>query len=474
MIEPAPAPGSAVMLRALTLPLQLPVALRVVALALLASLTLLPLRFGAIGLLLAAAAALAQGLYGAAYAINLMGRTAQGFVRSAGQSTTGTHASVPRAAMLLAIGLALMAAVGAVQLLPLSMLPIWLLVVGLAALITPAAAIRQVLSDSLGAAVERGSLLEVAGKLDRRLLVLASAVLVTALLGAAVMMPAARAGGLWSLLSEAASGRPAVAGTGALLLVFALAAVHWYTVFALCGMMGRAMHTQAKALRITVIGPGDMHDVVLRPVDQRRRLRDDAVDRLAADGDLHAAIKAINNELADAPESLVLHARLHRLLKMEDYRPRIEDHAEKYLRLLVASRSDPEALALAEEALAREPQWRPRDADLVVPLAKIALAAERTALAVHLIRGFDRRHRDHPDIPAAYLLGAKVLMLQGLTQAPSARAVLEHLAASFPDSQAALEGRPLLDALDEWDRHGATTEDIGRASAMVDRRDGTR
>ena len=456
----------AALLRQLRLLLQPPVALRIFALALLAAPTLLLLRLGAEGLLLAAAAGVAQGLYGAMFALDLMGRTAQGFARSAGQAAAGSHARLTRAAVLLIIGVAMVALVASSELLPLGMMPLWLLGVAIAALVLPVLVVKQALSDSLGAAAERGSLLEVAARLDRHLLVLAAAVLGAALLGAAVGLPMARAGGLWSLLREAASGRAAVAGAGALLLAFVLAAMHWSLCFLLCALMGRAMHARADALGIAVLGPGDAHDVVLRPVNLRKRLQDDAVERLVAEGDLRAAIKAVENELAEAPQSLALHARLHRLLKLEGYQPRIEDHAEKYLRLLVASNNMAEALTLADEALARNPQWQPREADVSVPLARAAFAADRTPLAAHLIRRFDRRHREHPDIPAAYLLGAQMLIRQGEAQQQQARAVLEHLAAGFPDSPEALAGRPLLDALEQWDRQRV-------AQAAVDRQGGS-
>jgi hypothetical protein len=182
----------------------------------------------------------------------------------------------------------MVALVASSELLPLGMMPLWLLGVAIAALVLPVLVVKQALSDSLGAAAERGSLLEVAARLDRHLLVLAAAVLGAALLGAAVGLPMARAGGLWSLLREAASGRAAVAGAGALLLAFVLAAMHWSLCFLLCALMGRAMHARADALGIAVLGPGDAHDVVLRPVNLRKRLQDDAVERLVAEGDLRA------------------------------------------------------------------------------------------------------------------------------------------------------------------------------------------
>lgn len=450
--------------------LQRPVALRIVGLALVAALSLLLLRFGRIGLLAAGFLAVLQGAYAAAFAVNLMGRCAQGFVRSAASSVAGSHADVSRTSVLLAVGVAMVALVGAVHLLPLSLLPVWLLLTALVALALPAAIVSQVLNSRLGSAVIKGSLLELAARIDRQYLRIAAAVLCVALSGAALLIPIARAGGLVSMLSAAAAGQPAAAGAAQMLLAFVLAAVAWCLVFLLCALTGRAMYLQAAALGIAVIGPGDARDAVLRPIDQDKRLRDDALQRMVAAGDVRTALKQVHDELSEKPQSLVLHARLYRLLTIEGYRPRIEDQAEKYLHLLLASGNHADALALADEALVRDPQWRPRNVDDTLPLAQAAFVAGQSQLAAHLIKGFDRRHREHPHIPAAYLLGAKLLMLQGEPEQAQARAVLEHLSASFPQSQAALDGQPLLDALDEWDRQRADAAHA-EASTSFDRAD---
>jgi hypothetical protein len=451
------------LLHALARPLQSPVALRIGALALLTALSLLLLRFGRIGLAAVGLLALAQGIYAAAFAIDLMGRSAQGFVRSAGLRVAGTHADAPRTLMLLALGAAMAALVGAEPLLPLSMLPIWLLLVALAALVLPAAVVRQVLTTTLGSAVARGGLLDVATRLDRQYVPLAATTLGASLLSAALLVPLTHAGGLWSLLSAAAAGQPAAPGAGQLLLALIVATALWYLVFLLCTLTGRAMYLRAEALRIAVLGPGDARDAVMRPIDQERQLRDDALKQLVAEGDVWAALKQVHDELAQQPQSLVLHARLYRLLKIEGYRPRIEHQAQVYMHLLLTSGNGTEAVALAAEVLAHDPQWCPRDADDIVPLAHAAFMAGQSPLAAHLIRGFDRRHREHPHIPSAYLLGAKLLMLQGEAQHVQARGVLNHLNARFPESQETIESQPLLTALDEWDRQRAAAAALDRA-----------
>lgn len=467
-------PAGKALLHALARPLQPSVALRIGALALLTALSLLLLRFGRIGLAAVAMLALVQGAYAAAFAIDLMGRSARGYVRSAGLRIAGSHADVPRTLMLLALGAGMAALVGTAPLFPLSLLPLWLLLVALAALVLPAAVVRQVLNTSLGSAVARGNLLDVAARLDRLHFYLAAAILGASMLGAALLVPLARAGGLWSLLAAAAANQPAAPGAGQVLLALIVAAALWYLIFLLCTLTGRAMNLRAEALRIAVLGPGDTRDAAARPPDSGRQLRDNALEQLVAEGDVRAALKQVHDQLAEQPQSLVLHARLYQLLKIEGYLPRIEHQAQVYVHLLLNSGNGADALTLVAEALARDPHWQPRDADDIVPLAHAAFMARQSPLAAHLIRGFDRRHREHPHIPSAYLLGAKLLMLQGEAQHVQARAVLEHLTASFPDSQEATESQPLLDALDEWARQRAAAAEPSANPATPESASGAR
>jgi hypothetical protein len=62
-----------------------------------------------------------------------------------------------------------------------------------------------------------------------------------------------------------------------------------------------------------------------------------------------------------------------------------------------------------------------------------------------LIRGFDKKHRMHPDIPQIYLIGAKLLVQSGNTA--QALRILEHLVASYADHPVAAEAKRLAERL---------------------------
>ncbi|MDQ3214645.1 MAG: hypothetical protein M3P99_00985, partial [Pseudomonadota bacterium] len=137
---------------------------------------------------------------------------------------------------------------------------------------------------------------------------------------------------------------------------------------------------------------------------------------------------------------------LHRLLIAENSGPRIENHTDTYLALLVKSENWREAIELVEDALARRADWAPRDIDHIAPLAQAAIRNSKPQLAGRLIKGFDKKHAVHADIPKVYLVGAQ-LMAEWGGKPEEARRILEHLLKRFPTDAVALEAGRYLAAL---------------------------
>jgi hypothetical protein len=207
------------------------------------------------------------------------------------------------------------------------------------------------------------------------------------------------------------------------------------------------MYQYADVLGVSVVGPGDARTLGrISSAEHKRRTRDALIGQMVAAGEIREAIEMLNADLGEKPSDLSLHSRLHRLLLIEGAAPRIEDHAERYIELLVKTDNAREALPLVEAAFARRPEYEPRTLGLVVPLARGALAAGKAKLAAQLIRGFDKRHRMHPDIPDIYLLGAQVMLEAGAPRA-QAMQMLEYLSSKYPGHPAALEAKRLAERL---------------------------
>jgi hypothetical protein len=417
------------------LPLDRAVLVRIALLAVATAATaLLPLA-GGIGAWLMLIVAFALLVAGAAYGFRIVERSSKGYLIPSDYGLTDETAvgrQLPFKFAALIAGFAL-AAWGALRLGVLDGLAL----VPLAALfvtVMPAACVRLVVTGSLRGALAPGELVNVARQVGKPYGLLAAAVLV-----------ASAAGLLVALTLGAAAREP---GLGIALMAAAAAAAAWYLAYAACAALGYAMFQYADLLQIALLGRGEerLKSSTGRHANVKARTRDALIGQMLTHGEVKEAISLLNDDLAQRPTDLSLHARLHKLLLAEGYGPRIEDHTEKYLALLVKSQNWREAIELADEAFARRADWSPRPVELIVPLARAALQKGRGDLAATLIRGFDKKHPNHPDVPQVYFLGAQ-LMAESARRPDEARRIITYLLERYAREPVADEARRYLTTL---------------------------
>jgi hypothetical protein len=430
------------------LPLDRAVLTRILTMSAIAVLSPLALTLGFLGLLLMLLVLFAVGVVGAKYGFTIIERSAQGFLRPAEYPAVELESSWARPFKYVGINLIFVAVLVAVGIVSASETLVWIAWVVLFGIAMPAAVMRLVMTGSLRRAVSPGGIVEVIGRVGKPYVALCIFVFFADLCRTYGTRFIAGAGGIGAAMTAAAGGGKAALGAGVFVLMFLIMVGFWYFTYVICALIGYAMYQYADALEITVVGPGETRGPATRRVDMRARARDATVAKMVAAGEVRDAIDVINDELRERPNDLALHARLHKLLLLEGYRPRIDDHTEKYLNLLMRSDNAREALPLVEEALGRDPAWSPRTVEHVVPLARAAMAASKPQLAAQLIKGFDKKHRMHPDIPAVYLIGAQLMLQQGGPATAQARQILEFLVQKYPNEPAAAEGKRTLERLD--------------------------
>ena len=430
------------------LPLDRAVATRILTLSAAAVLSPLALMLGFVGFLLMMLVLFGVLVVGAQFGFTIIERSSQGFLRPSDYPAIEVETSWARPFKYVGINLIfvlVLVAIGVVTTSETLVGAAWVVLFGVA---MPAAVMRLVMTSSLMRAVSPGGIVEVIGRVGKAYIGLCVFVFFADLCRTYGVGLIGGAGGLGTAMMAAAGGGKASLGAGLFILMFLMVAGFWYFTYVICALIGYAMYQYADALEITVIGPGETRGPATRRIDVRARSRDATVAKMVASGEIKDAIDVINDELRERPADLSLHARLHKLLLLEGYRPRIEDHTEKYLNLLMKSDNAREALPLVEEAFGRDPAWEPRILEHVVPLARAAMAASKPQLAAQLIRGFDKRHRMHPDIPAIYLIGAQLMLQKGGPATAQARQILDHLVQKYPGDPAATEGKRTLERLD--------------------------
>jgi tetratricopeptide (TPR) repeat protein len=309
----------------------------------------------------------------------------------------------------------------------------------------PAATMRLVMTGSLRGALSPGELVEVIRKIGKPYAALCAFIFFADLSRTYGLVFLAAAGGL----GASAGGTRAALGLGGVVLVFLLSVGFWYFTYVICALIGYAMYQYADLLDISVVGPGEerLMSSTGRHADIKARTRDALIGQMVTQGEIKEAIDLLNDDLRQRPNDLSLHARLHKLLLAENYTPKIEDHTEKYLAMLVKSLNWREALDLVEDALGRRADWVPRQAESIAPLARAAQQKGRPQLAATLIRGFDKKHPNHPDIPQIYFVGAQ-LMAETARKPDDARRILQHLLQKYASDPVAEEAKRYLVVLD--------------------------
>jgi tetratricopeptide (TPR) repeat protein len=179
-----------------------------------------------------------------------------------------------------------------------------------------------------------------------------------------------------------------------------------YFFLIMCALMGYVLYQYSDALGLQVTGPGESVSG-----GSAQRQREAVLGRLIAAGDVDGAIGLVERELAQRPDDLSLHERLHRLLQIAGDRARRDAHLERYLDLL--HRQPEQALALARDVLAQDPNWAPVSAALTVRLARAALDGGQFDLVLALTRDFETRHADDDSAPTVMLMRAEALSRSG-------------------------------------------------------------
>jgi hypothetical protein len=427
------------------LPLDRAVLLRIGGLSAALVVSLVLLLFGPFGTVLIAAAAFALLVVGARYGFKIIERSSKGYLIPSDYPLTdedlvGPYLPYKYVAMNTVFGTVaglFIAILGGHEFLGILIWGFFFVV------LMPAATMRLVMTGSLRGALNPTELVNLIQRIGQPYAALCAFVFFADL---------SRSYGIVFLASAAGVGAGGAAGMGFLsaMLVFLLSAAFWYFSYVICALIGYAMYQYADRLEISVVGPGEerLMSSTGRHADVKSRTRDALIGQMVSAGEIKEAIDLLHDDLRERPSDLSLHARLHTLLLAENYTPKIEDHTEKYLALLVKSLNWREALDLVEEALARRADWVPRPADAIAPLARAALQKGRPQLAATLIRGFDKKHPNHPDIPQIYFVGAQ-LMAETAHKPDEARRILKYLLQRHGSDPVAAEAGRYLEVMNK-------------------------
>lgn len=158
----------------------------------------------------------------------------------------------------------------------------------------------------------------------------------------------------------------------------------------------------------------------------------EAIAALVADGKLEEALDLAYEQQRLDPDNDLAQERYIKLLLLANKRERLLKYGRQLIsRRLTRGRGD-QALDAYLRCIAVDSNFEPENNKEVLPLAEAARQRRDYAMALTLVKGFDRRYPKHPDIPAIYFFSAQVLC-EHYHQDGSARQLLQVLLSRYPD-----------------------------------------
>ena len=159
---------------------------------------------------------------------------------------------------------------------------------------------------------------------------------------------------------------------------------------------------------------------------------------LVADGKLAEASVRIEDRLRKEWDNNKLHDQYAKVLLLEGNAKAITKHVNEYVPKLVREKKVARAVEVYEAARKAVPDLLIADSTIIVPLAQQATDLRRDTTAFELLRGFDKRFPESPDIPAAYMLAAKILLEKQNDYAMAGK-IFAHVARKYPQHPFAAE-----------------------------------
>jgi hypothetical protein len=167
---------------------------------------------------------------------------------------------------------------------------------------------------------------------------------------------------------------------------------------------------------------------------------------LVAEGHMESAITLLQGELRKRWDDNELHARYQKLLLAAGKQTLAMHHAREFIYKLAGEKRMFQALDLCEHWLKADPEFKLQDSYQLQELAASANLTRRYALALDLMRDFDKKYPGHPHIPAIRLLAAKILG-EHLHRSGEAIHLVQALLAEYPDHPIAEEARQQMQLL---------------------------
>lgn len=178
-----------------------------------------------------------------------------------------------------------------------------------------------------------------------------------------------------------------------------------------------------------------------RNADTDQYILDEAA-QMVRDGETDMATETLQAHLRERGGTEAVHTQYRKLVRLKGDRNELIRHGKEWLPMLLAQEKEKTAVELCRELADLDPTFVLTDAESNARLAQRASTLGHAQLALRLINGFHKRHPKSADIPAMYLLAARLLS-ERMGKDAEAKSLLTQIRGAYPNHALV----PQIDAL---------------------------
>jgi hypothetical protein len=223
-----------------------------------------------------------------------------------------------------------------------------------------------------------------------------------------------------------------------------------YFALVMFNMMGYCLYQYHHMLGLKVKVDFDAAHDGQGPATTAGKPQDTAGDEIAAlvaAGDVKGALSIAYEQARTVPDDIALQERYHKLLLLGDKPDSTLSHAQELISLLLRKERSQRALEVFKACRELRADFALEDAGQILKLAQAARRAREYNLSLSLVRGFDKQHPRHPDIPGVYLMSAQILS-ENFKKDEMAGMILKGMMQKYPDHPLSAEAGTYLKVLE--------------------------
>ncbi|MFZ6640921.1 tetratricopeptide repeat protein [Undibacterium sp. TC4M20W] len=225
--------------------------------------------------------------------------------------------------------------------------------------------------------------------------------------------------------------------------------LNFYLILATYSMMGYVLYQYHQQLGLPVAVDFDTHREQSKAQDNPAPASSDPfiqrIDALLMRGELDAALRILEDEMRYERGNLTLNEKLYQLLLRKGDEKRICEQARRYMLVLGKAGYHEKAMHMLGELKNRDPAFEVQPDD-ILQVASSAFATNDFKGAMNLIQGFDKKNPKHADIPAVYMLAAR-LSGDHFRKYAQAISIVKVILQRYPDADVAAEASVYLEKM---------------------------